>query len=128
MATSNPLAAPAANTSKRDFLIALETTAQQKWAQGKLFETNSPYTDGSEVVPSENFSEDAARVRAERPKWFGTFPYPVRSSSSLAPASLALFREKADLLPLRWWVTFADRGTVHEWIPASWSCVHHLQD
>ena len=81
MAASTPLAAPAANTSKRDYLIELEAKAQKSWAAANLFETDSPYTDGTEVVLTENFSDNAERVRAERPKWFGTFPYPVSTSS-----------------------------------------------
>lgn len=77
MSTASPLSAPAANTSKRDFLISLETKAQLKWSNEKLFETNSPYLEGTEIIPTENFGKDAARVRGEKPKWFGTFPYPV---------------------------------------------------
>lgn len=66
---------------KRDFLIALESSAQKKWAAAKFFETDSPYATGEVAVPAgttAEFSQDAARVRVERPKWFGTFPYPVR--------------------------------------------------
>lgn len=74
---SSTLAAPAANTSKRDYLIELEGAAQKRWADEKCFETDSPYADGSEQVPTDEFYADAAKVREQRPKWFGTFPYPV---------------------------------------------------
>jgi leucyl-tRNA synthetase len=81
MSTSiSVLAPPAANTSKRDFLINLESKAQKRWSKAKFFQTDSPYTSGEELVPTgagNQFIIDAERVRAERPKWFGTFPYPV---------------------------------------------------
>ena len=76
-APSSTLQAPAANTSKRDFLIELEGAAQKRWKAEKVFETNSPYTDGTEPVPTEDFTAAAAVVRQTHPKWFGTFPYPV---------------------------------------------------
>lgn len=80
--TTSTLAPPAANTSKRDYLIALEGAAQKKWAEAKLFETDSPYATGEEAVPTtagvKDFITSAALVKETRPKWFGTFPYPVR--------------------------------------------------
>lgn len=76
-APTSTLAAPAANTSKRDYLIELEGAAQKRWAAEKLFQTDSPYSDGSEPTPKEDFYANAAALREKRPKWFGTFPYPV---------------------------------------------------
>lgn len=86
MATAAPststVAPPAANTQKRDYLISLEANAQARWAKENMFEVNSPYTDGQELIPTSDFGADAARVRGEKPKWFGTFPYPVRRGCS----------------------------------------------
>ncbi|KAK4700721.1 leucyl-tRNA synthetase, partial [Phenoliferia sp. Uapishka_3] len=80
-APSSTLAAPAANTSKRDFLIQLESAAQKRWEEEKLFQTDSPYSTGDEPVPTDEFYADAAKVREQRPKWFGTFPYPYMNGS-----------------------------------------------
>lgn len=78
MSASAATAAPAANTSKRDALIAIEESARARWAQEKLFETDSPYTGAEQVaVPGGDFSQRAAELRKTHPKWFGTFPYPV---------------------------------------------------
>lgn len=76
---ASTVAPPAANTSKRDFLIDLENAAQKRWAEEKMFETDSPYSDGTLPIPGEDFTAAAARAREERPKWMGTFPYPVSS-------------------------------------------------
>jgi leucyl-tRNA synthetase len=77
-ASSTPLAAQAGNTTKRDFLIQLEKDAQKRWKAEKAFEADSPYLDGSQKVPDADFAKDAAKLREHVPKWFGTFPYPVR--------------------------------------------------
>jgi hypothetical protein len=82
---TNTVAPPAANTAKRDYLIALETEAQKRWSQDKAFETNSPYTDGTLEVPTSDFAQAAAKAREERPKWLGTFPYPVSTICFFAP-------------------------------------------
>jgi leucyl-tRNA synthetase len=79
---ASTVAPPAANTSKRDFLIDLENAAQKRWAEEKMFETDSPYSDGTLPTPGEDFTAAAARAREERPKWMGTFPYPVSSFTS----------------------------------------------
>lgn len=74
---ASTVAPPAANTAKRDYLIQLEATAQKRWSDEKAFETDSPYTDGTLDVPEKDFAAAAAKAREERPKWMGTFPYPV---------------------------------------------------
>lgn len=76
-APASTVAPPAANTSKRDYLIELEHAAQKRWAEEKMFETDSPYSDGTLAVPEQDFAAAAAKAREERPKWMGTFPYPV---------------------------------------------------
>lgn len=58
-------------------MIELEHAAQKRWSEEKMFETDSPYSDGTLAVPSEDFAAAAAKAREERPKWMGTFPYPV---------------------------------------------------
>ncbi|KAK4046224.1 cytosolic leucyl tRNA synthetase [Microbotryomycetes sp. JL201] len=78
---ASTVAPPAANTSKRDRLIELERNAQRRWAADKAFETNSPYTDGTLPVPTDNFTQEAAKARQDRPKWMGTFPYPYMNGS-----------------------------------------------
>jgi len=77
MASTSTVAPPAQNTAKRDFLIALEHKAQQKWAAEKAFETTSPFLDGTAPVPTDNFADAAAAIRKDHPKWMGTFPYAV---------------------------------------------------
>lgn len=79
---ASTVAPPAANTSKRDYLIELENAAQKRWAEEKMFETDSPYSDGTLEVPEQDFAKAAAKAREERPKWMGTFPYPVSSFES----------------------------------------------
>ena len=78
-APASTVAPPAANTSKRDYLIDLEHAAQKRWAEEKMFETDSPYSDGTLEIPEQDFAKAAAKAREERPKWMGTFPYPVSS-------------------------------------------------
>lgn len=75
---TNTVAPPAANTAKRDFLIALEQKAQKRWSDEKLFEQDSPYASGEAPIPTEGFAMDAAALREKYPKVLATMPYPVR--------------------------------------------------
>ncbi|KAI5481583.1 leucine-trna ligase [Pseudohyphozyma bogoriensis] len=83
--SSSATAAPAANTTKRDFLIALETAAQKKWADAKVFEANSPFLKGEIAIPTgsepSEFVGLGDKIRETRPKWFGNFPYPYMNGS-----------------------------------------------
>lgn len=66
------------NTSKRDFLTALEKKYQAEWEKEKLFEVDSPMTtekgQGLESLTPEE-------IREKYPKWLGTFPYPYMNGS-----------------------------------------------
>lgn len=75
---SSKTAPPAQNTAKRDFLIALEHKAQQRWLDDKLFEQNSPYATGEAQVPDADFAQHADELRKKYPKVLATMPYPVR--------------------------------------------------
>ena len=129
-APSSTLQAPAANTSKRDFLIELEGAAQKRWKAEKVFETNSPYTDGTEPVPTEDFTAAAAVVRQTHPKWFGTFPYPV--SRRFSPrARKTRFRQDGGSSEPAWelvrgaWGRWGRRTTLTLTFPPL-SCSHNL--
>lgn len=74
---ASTVAPPAQNTSKRDFLIALEQQAQKRWAQDRLFEQDSPYATGEADIPSDEFAKHAAELREKYPKVLATMPYPV---------------------------------------------------
>ncbi|KAI5867554.1 hypothetical protein GGS23DRAFT_182436 [Durotheca rogersii] len=64
------------NTQKRDALIEIEKKYQKSWADGKVFELNAPsITD----VPFHSLSP--AELRAQRPKFFATVPYPYSNGS-----------------------------------------------
>ncbi|KAH9948478.1 leucine-tRNA ligase [Amylocystis lapponica] len=67
MASANTI--ELAQTSKRDLLIGLEKTYQERWASQKLFEVNAP-------TPEETAGLSPAEIREKFPKWFGNFPYP----------------------------------------------------
>ena len=87
MSASAATAAPAANTVKRDALILIEESARARWANEKLFETDSPYTGKDNVaVPEADFSQHAEELRKSHPKWFGTFPYPVSCAVARTPS------------------------------------------
>ncbi|KDE08386.1 leucyl-tRNA synthetase, cytoplasmic [Microbotryum lychnidis-dioicae p1A1 Lamole] len=82
--SASTVAPPAANTSKRDYLIQLEHDAQKRWQHEKQFETDSPFTDGTLKVPEGtdvDFAKLAQNARKDRPKWMGTFPYPYMNGS-----------------------------------------------
>ncbi|GAA6028905.1 hypothetical protein JCM8097_001498 [Rhodosporidiobolus ruineniae] len=78
---TSTVAPPAQNTAKRDFLIALEGKAQQRWQQDKLFEQDSPYADGTAEIPSEDFAKHAEELRQKYPKVLATMPYPYMNGS-----------------------------------------------
>ncbi|GJN92309.1 hypothetical protein Rhopal_005339-T1 [Rhodotorula paludigena] len=85
MSTATPApsktAPPAQNTAKRDFLIALEHKAQQRWLDDKLFEQNSPYATGEAQVPDADFAQHADELRKKYPKVLATMPYPYMNGS-----------------------------------------------
>jgi hypothetical protein len=63
-----------AQTAKRDFLIELETRYQNEWQTANVFHTDAPHDDKfADLSPDE--------VRAQLPKWMGTFPYPYMNGS-----------------------------------------------
>ncbi|BGP10322.1 cytosolic leucyl tRNA synthetase [Rhodotorula toruloides] len=78
---ASTVAPPAQNTSKRDFLIALEQQAQKRWAQDRLFEQDSPYATGEADIPSDEFAKHAAELREKYPKVLATMPYPYMNGS-----------------------------------------------
>ncbi|GAA6022783.1 hypothetical protein JCM10207_000415 [Rhodosporidiobolus poonsookiae] len=78
---TSTVAPPAQNTGKRDFLIALEQKAQKRWLDEKLFEQNSPYSDGSAEIPTEDFAKNAEELRKKYPKVLATMPYPYMNGS-----------------------------------------------
>ncbi|KAH9442430.1 hypothetical protein Pst134EB_028682 [Puccinia striiformis f. sp. tritici] len=64
------------NFTKRDDLIRYEKEAQEKWAQLKIFQTDSPYTENPELRDL-----SGEELREKYPKFFGTFPYPYMNGS-----------------------------------------------
>ncbi|CAH7680995.1 hypothetical protein PPACK8108_LOCUS13531 [Phakopsora pachyrhizi] len=64
------------NFSKRDDLIGFEKSAQKKWSDLKIFETDSPYTENSELNDL-----SGEELRKKYPKFFATFPYPYMNGS-----------------------------------------------
>ncbi|WVQ77118.1 leucine-tRNA ligase [Cryptococcus sp. DSM 104548] len=89
MAANVKASAPAApvvsmeKTDKRDYLIALEKSAQSEWANEKVFETNPPplpegINSYADFFASGKSMED---LQKEYPKWFGTFPYAYMNGS-----------------------------------------------
>ncbi|OTB07677.1 hypothetical protein M426DRAFT_53369 [Hypoxylon sp. CI-4A] len=64
------------NTQKRDTLIETEKKYQKTWAENKVYESNAP---SLEEVPFQSVSP--ADLRAQRPKFFGTVPYPYSNGS-----------------------------------------------
>lgn len=66
------------NTSKRDYLKALEKKYQEEWEAQKLFNVDSPMTTEHDQQLETMTPEE---VRAKYPKWLGTFPYPYMNGS-----------------------------------------------
>ncbi|GHP08052.1 hypothetical protein PPROV_000679400 [Pycnococcus provasolii] len=55
------------NTARRDQLLEIQTYAQSKWAQEKIFESNAP--------------TNATAKPAQAEKFFGNFPYPYMNGT-----------------------------------------------
>ncbi|KAI5453128.1 cytosolic leucyl tRNA synthetase [Naganishia albida] len=71
-------------TGKRDALIEIEKKAQQYWSEQKVFEINAPPPPAAtyaESVDPETRPMTASEIRAQNPKWLGTFPYPYMNGS-----------------------------------------------
>ncbi|KAJ9096600.1 hypothetical protein QFC19_007133 [Naganishia cerealis] len=71
-------------TGKRDALIALEKKAQQHWLEQKIFEIDAPAPPTAtyaEAVDPATAPMTPSEIRAQNPKWLGTFPYPYMNGS-----------------------------------------------
>ncbi|KAH9813625.1 hypothetical protein DFH28DRAFT_1029218 [Melampsora americana] len=99
------------NFTKRDDLIKFEKNAQLKWAQMKVFETDSPHVNDSTLT---DLTPD--QLREKYPKFFGTFPYPYMNGSlhlghafTISKIEFAVgferMRGKRALFPVGWHAT-----------------------
>ncbi|WWD09639.1 leucine-tRNA ligase [Kwoniella europaea PYCC6329] len=70
-------------TDKRDYLIALESSAQESWKTAQSFEANPPPLPEG-IKSYQDFFETGQsmeELQKKYPKWFGTFPYAYMNGS-----------------------------------------------